>query len=178
MTTDIGGAPDSRSKWLYRGLVASLALNLLFAGGLGAAAWHHRHGPRGDDVGLMGFARELPGERQKVVREDIAAARLTIRPLRTAVREAWDDANSVLTLEPFDKDKYKASMDKLTEAEGRFKSAIASVLADTAAKLTPEERKSLQGWRERRRPHMLGHHGHRDGGDRDDKSASEPGDKK
>jgi uncharacterized membrane protein len=178
MTVEIGGSPDTRSKWLYRGLVASLALNLLFAGGLGAAAWHHRHGPRGDDTGLMGFARELPGDRQTMVREDIAAARLTIRPLRKAVRESWDEANAVLTQEPFDKEKYIAAMGKLTESEGRFKSAIASALADTAAKLTPEERKSLQGWREKRRPHMFGHHGHRDGVDRDVKGAEEPDDKK
>jgi uncharacterized membrane protein len=178
MTTDIGGVPETRTKWLYRGLVASLALNLLFAGGLGRAAWHHRHGPRGDDTGLMGFARQLPQDRQKIVQEDIAAARLVILPLRKAVREAWDDANLVLTAEPFDKDKYKASMDKLTDTEGRFKAAIASALADTAAKLTPEERKNLQGWREMRRPHMFGHHGHRDGTDRDDKGTAEPDDKK
>jgi uncharacterized membrane protein len=140
-----------------------LAVNLLFVGGFGAAAWHHRHGPRGDDIGLMGFAHELPGDRQKIVRDDIKAARQTIRPLRQAVRDAWDEANKVLTVEPFDKDKYKAAMGKLTEAETQFKSAIATALAETAAKLTPEERVSLQGWRERRRPHMFGQHGHRDG---------------
>jgi uncharacterized membrane protein len=159
MTTENGGAARGRSRWLYGGLVASLAVNLLFVGGFGAAAWHHRHGHRGDDAGLMGFTRELPADRQKVLRDDIAAARQTIRPLRVAAREAWDQANAVLTAEPFDKDKYKAAMDKLTEAEGRFKSAISAALADTAAKLTPEERRGLQSWRERRRPHILGRHG-------------------
>jgi uncharacterized membrane protein len=178
MTTDIGGVPETRSKWLYRGLVASLALNLLFAGGLGAAAWHHRHGPRGDDIGLMGFARQLPQDRQKIVLEDITTARQTIRPLRKAVREAWDDANAVLTQEPFDKEKYKASMARLTDTETRHKTAVASALADTAAKLTAEERKSLQVWREKRRPHMFGRHGHREGADRDDKSTAAPDDKK
>lgn len=162
MTTEISPAPQERSRWLYRGLVASLALNLLFAGGMGAAAWHHRHGSRGDDFGLMGFARQLTGDRQKMVRDDVAAARVTIRPLRKAVREAWDDANKLLTAEPFDKDKYKAAMDRLTETEGRFKSAIASALADTAAKLTPEERRSLQEWREIRRPHMFKRHWRQD----------------
>jgi uncharacterized membrane protein len=163
MTTENGGATQGRSRWLYGGLIASLALNLLFVGGFGAAAWHHRHGPRGDDMGLMGFARELPADRQKLLRDDIAAARQTIRPLRVAARDAWDEANAALTAEPFDKDKYKAAMDKLTETEGRFKSAMASAFADTAAKLTPEERRSLQSWRERRRPHILGRHGHSDG---------------
>jgi uncharacterized membrane protein len=163
MTMDSGGAPVRRSRWVKIGIVASLALNLLFAGGLAAAAWHHRHGGRGDDSGLMGFARGLPAERQKMVRDDVAAARLTIRPLRKAVREAWNESNALLTAEPFDKDKYRAGVDKLTDAESRFKTAIAAALADTAAKLTPEERRNLQGWREKRRPHMFGGHGRRDG---------------
>lgn len=180
MTNDTGGiqgsAPVGRARWLRMGIIASLALNLLFAGGLAAAAWHHRHrSPGGDDIGLMGFTRELPAERQKMVRDDIAAARLTIRPLRKAAREAWNESNALLTAEPFDKDKYKASMDKLTDAEGRFKAAIATALADTAAKLTPEERSRLQGWREKRRPHMFGHRGNREGRDDDGKAPGDNG---
>ena len=176
MTNDTGSVPGSvpgrRSRWMRMGITASLALNLLFAGGLAAAAWHHRHrGPGGDDIGLMGFTRELPAERQKMVRDDIAAARQTIRPLRKAAREAWNESNALLTAEPFDKDKYRASMDKLTDAEGRFKAAIATALADTAAKLTPEERSRLQGWREKRRPHMFGHRGNREGPDADGKGS-------
>jgi uncharacterized membrane protein len=173
MTMDTGVTPVRRSRWVSIGIVASLALNLLFAGGLAAAAWHHRHHrPGGNEFGLMGFARDLPADRQKLVRDDIAAARQTIRPLRRAVRDAWVESNSLLTVEPFDKDKYRASIDKLTEAEGRFKSAVAAALADTAAKLTVEERRTLQSWREKRRPH--GRRGHRD---EDRAGSSAPDDK-
>lgn len=165
MTTDTGGAPQGRSRWMTAALVASLALNLVFIGGAARAIWHHKHdgGRRGDDAGLFGFVRNLPSERAALVRGDLELARQTVRPMRKAVRDAWYEANTVLTTEPFDKDKYKAAMDRLTEAEGRFKAAIAASLADTAAKLTPEERVKLQGWREKRRPHVFGRHGRHDG---------------
>lgn len=167
--TDTGSAPQGRSSWFRAGIIASLALNLLFIGGLGAAAWRHRHGPRGDDMGLAGFARQLPSERQTLVRGDVEAAKQVIRPLRKAVRDAWTESNALLTAEPFDKDKFKAALDRLTEAEARLKSAATAALVDTAAKLTADERRSLQAWREKRRPRMFGRHGHRNGRDDDDK---------
>jgi uncharacterized membrane protein len=174
--TDTSSAPRGRSGWFRAGIIASLALNLLFIGGLGAAAWRHRHGPRGDDMGLAGFARRLPAERQTLVRGDVDAAKQVIRPLRKAVREAWTESNALLTAEPFDKGKFKAALDKLTEAETRFKSAATAALVDTAAKLTAEERRSLQGWREKRRPRMFGRHGHRNGRDDDgDNKGDGPG---
>jgi Spy/CpxP family protein refolding chaperone len=171
----LGGAPRERSRWIYAGLIASLALNLLFIGGLAKAFWHHRHGGgRHGDGGLMGFVHKLPADRQAVVRGDIEAARALIRPMRQSVRDAWAETNAVLTAEPFDKDKYKAAVDKLTEAEGKIRAAIASSLVETAAKLTPEERKRMQSWREKRRSHFMGRFGRHDGkgpeggpGDRD-----------
>ena len=174
MTIETDSAPERRSRWLYAGLIASLALNLLFIGGVARAKWHHRHeGGRHGDAGLIGFVNQLPADRQSLVRGDVEAARETIRPLRKAVRDAWSDANMALTAEPFDKDKYKAAVDRLTEAESRFKAAVAASLADTAAKLTPEERSRLQGWREKRRPDIFGRHGRHDGkgreGGRDDR---------
>jgi uncharacterized membrane protein len=166
MTMESGGAAAPGSRRLYVGLIASLALNVLFIGGVAAAMWHHRHGPgggrHGGESSMMGFARELSGDRQKLVRDDIAAARQTVRPLRKSVSDAWFEANTVLTQEPFDKDKYKAAMDRVTEAEGRFKMAVSAALADTAAKLTADERRALQQWREKRRPRMFGRHGYRD----------------
>lgn len=119
----------------------------------------------------MGFALQLPDARQKIVRDDIAAARQAIRPLRLTVREARDEANSVLSMEPFDKDRYMASMDKVSEAESRLRRAMASALAETAAKLTPEERVRLRAWREKRRSHMFGGHGRREGLGHDDGEA-------
>jgi uncharacterized membrane protein len=151
--------PPRQSRWLFPALIASLALNLLFIGGIGAAAWqkkHHRGHGFGADFGLMGFVRELPDDRAAVVREQITKARESTRPLKKAVREAWRDANATLTVEPFDKEKFKAAMARASDAESQFKAAIAGGLADMAEKLTAEERAKLQAWREKRSPRLFG----------------------
>ena len=153
-------------RWLYAVLIASLAVNLLFIGGVGAAYWHHRghgHG-RGDDFGMMGFARDLPPERQKLVRDQVTVTREAMRPLRRALRDAWADSNKVLTAEPFDKEALKAAMARQAEAEGKFKTAISAMFADTAEKLLPEERRQLQAWREKHKSRMFGRHGRGDDG--------------
>lgn len=151
--------PPRQSRWLFPALIASLALNLLVVGGIGAAAWqkkHHRGHGFGSDFGLMGFVRELPDDRRAVVREQIKKAREATRPLKKSVREAWREANATLTVEPFDKEKFKAAMAKASDVESQFKAAIASGLADIAENLTPEERAQLQAWREKRKPRLFG----------------------
>ncbi len=173
MTTEPGdaaqdaarGVPARLPRWLYPALIASMAINLLFVGGVGAAFWHHRQGPgghgRGGDFGLMGFVRELPRERQTFVRDQLTAARQMLRPLRKAVRDAWDQSNTALAAEPFDKEALKAALAQQTDAESKFKSAMTSALAETAEQLKPEERRLLQTWREKQKKRMFGRHGRR-----------------
>jgi uncharacterized membrane protein len=145
-------------------LVASLAVNLLFAGGVAASVWRHHHGfGHGDrasrgEFPLLGFVRDLPADRQQAVRDQLMAARDKVQPLRKDVRDAWDASNSILTVEPFDKAKAKEAVTRLLDAESKFKLAVTDVLLDTAEKLTPEERRKLQEWRERRRPGAFGRH--------------------
>lgn len=163
MTTQTGGSGEGRSRWFNILLIASLALNLLFIGGLAKAAWHHRHGWH-DGQGFMGFARDLPPDRRKMLRDDFKAARDALEPLRQKTRDLWSEANKILVEEPFDKAKYKAAMDSVTEAEGQLKSAIRAAISETAAKLTPEERRALQAWREERKSRMFGKRHKRDEG--------------
>ena len=156
MTADVDHIAPRRSRLLYPGLVASLALNLLFIGGIAAAVWHHHHERgRGGEPGLLGFVKELAPERQDGVRREIAAAREGMKDLRASVRQSWLDANALVTVEPFDKDKLKAALAKLAEVESRYKATLNNALAETAGTLSPEERKLLQAWREKRRPRLL-----------------------
>ena len=168
--TDAADLSQRRPRWLYPAFIASLALNLLVIGGRGAAAWHHRHGHggfgRGFDKGLMGFVRALPADRQQIVRADFEAAREIIRPLRASVQDAFKDSAAALTADPFDRDRLKVSMDRLAEAESRLKTAMGASLGETASKLSADERRLLQGWREKMRP-GLGRGGHGDGPGRD-----------
>jgi uncharacterized membrane protein len=175
-TREPGGPPGAKPRWLYAGMIASLALNVLLIGGVGAAVWRHGHrgGPgRGNDFGLMGFIKDLPADRQSIVTSDVANARETLRPLRRALREAWSESSAALTADPFDKDKLRAAMARLVEAETRLKTAISTALGDTAEKLTAGERRALQAWREQRRPRMFGHRRHDGGGTRDGPGAGE-----
>lgn len=168
MTDQQPSVAPKRPRWLFPVLIASLALNLLFIGGFATAAWHHRKGPpRSGDYGLLGFVKGLPAERQAVVSEQVTAARDAIRPLRRAVRDKWSETNSLMTVEPFDKEKFKSSMAELAEAEARYVAAVRDALAATAEKLTPDERRLLQNWREKRRPGSSRHHKGRDASDDD-----------
>jgi uncharacterized membrane protein len=146
-------AQGGRSRLLYPGLIFSLALNLLFLGGIGAAIWHHqnmqkKHG----DYGLMRFAKDLPSARQDAFRQQVANARSSYKGQWDSVRTAWIEGNDLLTAEPFDKDKFKAAMAKLRQAENDYKTNLNNSFADIAASFTPEERKLLQSWRAKRKP--------------------------
>jgi uncharacterized membrane protein len=172
-----GGTAVAKPRWLYAGLVASLAMNVLLIGGVGAAVWRHGHMGggmgRGKDFGLTGFIKDLPPERQPIVAADVAKARETLRPLRRALREAWSESSAALTADPFDKEKLRAAMARLVEAETRLRTVIATAVGDTAEKLTASERRALQAWREQRRARMFGHHGHDGGGPHDGSGSGE-----
>lgn len=154
MTIEDNRPSRARQRAINSALFVSLAVNLLFVGGFATAAWTHRHdAPR--EPGLLGFVKELPVDRQEAARAEIAAARESMKDLRALVRTTWIDANTLLTAEPFDKEKFKTALVKLEDAEARYKLALYGALADTAEKLTPAERKLLQTWREKRRPKLL-----------------------
>ena len=78
-----------------------------------------------------------------------------MKDLRAAVRQSWVDANALLTAEPFDKEKFKAALMQLGDVEARYKTSLNNALAETASSSTPDERKLLQAWREKRRPRLL-----------------------
>jgi uncharacterized membrane protein len=151
-------SPGKFKRW---GLIASLALNLLLIGLIAGGIWRVRHHGQilGGDLGLMGFVRHLPADRQPEIREQLLSAGKNLMPLRKDVQEAWMMANSVLATEPFDKETLKAALAKSRETTARVEEAMASVFAETAAKLTPTERKALQAWREKHKPRFFGRHG-------------------
>jgi uncharacterized membrane protein len=148
----------TRPRYLYPGLIASLAVNLLFVGFLVTAFWHHLHEPAPPPPharGFMGFVNQLAPDRQETIGKQVLAARESMKGLRSDVRTSWLDANALLSAEPFDKEKFLAALMKVRSAEDRFKTAIYNTVANTAGELTPDERKLLQKWREKRHARML-----------------------
>lgn len=155
-TAESNGAGERmRPRWMFYLLLASLALNLLFVAGAATAAWRfHHHGGKhfgGHQAGgLKGFVRQLPADRRRELGADMRAARETLRPTRDEIRSAWDKVNAVIGKDPFDRAAADAAIAELSAAEARFKSGLSNVLLNTAAKLTADERKQYQAWREAR----------------------------
>jgi uncharacterized membrane protein len=126
-------------------------LNLLFIGGIATAVWHHREQYR-RLPGLLDFVERLPPGRQDAVRTEVTAARAALDGLREKLRSSWLATNALLTAEPFDKEKFKAALAQLREIEDQYKTSINDAMAETAATLSPDERKMLQEWRVKRHP--------------------------
>lgn len=159
MTLETGdGAPRASGfNWPRALLIASLAINLLFIGGFARAVWHHRFNR---EHGLMNFARQLPDERRKSFRDEVIEARKKIAPLRTGLRADWLESNKVLTEEPFDKEKFRASLGKVAESEKQLRLQIYDAVTDAAANMSADERRAFQHWREQRHGRRFGHHRH------------------
>lgn len=155
MTVDGNPSSSRRSRLLYPALIVSLALNLLFIGGMAAAAWHFNKRHARGEFGLLAFTRQLPPEHQDAFRKQVLEARASLKDEREAVRSAWLDVNAMLTSEPFDKEKLKTALAKLRETEGQFRAGLNNSFAEIAESVTPEERKLLQAWRDKRKPNFL-----------------------
>jgi len=154
MTSDTVPAKPT-GRWLRIALIVSLALNVLIIGGVasGLIFSHHygwdRHGRRHSL--LLRFAETLPAEQADAIRKTVLSERSALDPLRKAKREARDAARSVLTTEPFDLQKFRAALDRIAEADAKEKRARMTIFADTVANFTPEERRQLHDWFEKRR---------------------------
>ncbi|MBS0250605.1 MAG: periplasmic heavy metal sensor [Proteobacteria bacterium] len=164
MTVNVDQArPAGPPRYLYPSFIASLALNLLFIGLFATAVWHHHEEDKTRNRGFLGFVSQLPPDTQAEIRQQVLEKRAAMKGLRENIRKTWVDANAMLTEEPFDKAKFLAALMQLRTAEDAFKGAIYNAVADTAVQLTPDQRKLLQEWREKRHAFMLNRHGPPDG---------------
>lgn len=152
---DQSPAPVQGHSRLRLFLMISLALNLLVIGALiGTAGWRkygHWHGVRGEDFGLIGFARALPGERGDAVRKLLKDGRSSLKPLKREIFAAREAAAEVLGAEPYNRDALKAAIEKIGDAERTFKDSGLTVFLNAVEQMTPEERRALsEKWKKKR----------------------------
>jgi uncharacterized membrane protein len=162
MTSDNAEGPShGRGAFNLRvALMASLALNVLIIGAVAGTLLMSRFHWKSHEfkgAGLAGFARTLPSERGDVIRHKLESEKSVLAPLRQEERQARDAARSVLMTEPFDVEKFKAALDRAVDADAKEKRARMALFAETAATLTPEERRQLHNWFEKRRKHYRAH---------------------
>lgn len=160
MTTDTAGSAEVRTpreRRLRQLLIGSFAVNLLVLGAVGGTAisrWHGGH-PRGssstEDYGLWSFARELPSDRRKEVRKAIRAERDVLQPLYIEIENSRIAAARLLTVEPFDRVAFQQALDRLADSENKLKQTALSVVLKTSDSLSPDERRALGVWWEKRK---------------------------
>ena len=154
--TDATSAPASCRK-LRLALMASLALNVLIIGLVAGTLCFSRLGPGHDGPGpkgsgLFGFAHTLPRERSDMIRQKLADSKPNMETLRQGIRDARLGVRTALIAEPFDQAKVNDALESVVQAEANEKRAKVAVLADTVSQLTPEERRQLHDWLEKKRP--------------------------
>lgn len=155
--SETSATPDASAsrgpRWVWILLVVSLAGNLLLVGLIAGAAWlrHQSGGPIAAAAGPFGFIRALPRERREALRQESREQIAGLRPLWQTVREARREAERALAAEPFDAGTFLAAQRRVVDAEHAARLAGSKLLADAAAKLTPDERRRMARWFERGR---------------------------
>ncbi len=155
MTIDSGAGPGRKTIFNLRfALMVSLALNVLIIGAVAGAflmgRHHHGHGHWHKGGPLAGFARTLPDERGDALRQQIESNQKKLEPFRQEENAARDEARSVLMTEPFDLEKFKAALAHKADADAKEKRARMEQFAEMVATLSPEERRQLHNWFEKR----------------------------
>jgi len=154
MTTETVPSPGTYRKLRYA-LMGSLALNVLIIGAVAGTLCFkrppHADGPRGGGV-LMGFAHTLPRERSDMIRQKFADSRSNMETIRRSILDARAGVRAALIAEPFDQAKFSAALDGIVDAKTKEQRARVTLFGETVGQLTPEERRQLQDWLEKRRP--------------------------
>lgn len=181
------GAGGTGAGWVKLALIGSLALNLLVAGGALGSWWTHGHlggglagrGPGGsrgsEEVGISGFARQLPPERRQLIRKILHDNKQNFAPLREEVRSARKATAGVLASEPFDAAKLREAFAAIDAAEARLRSAARESVIKSAESMTPDERRALSAWWQERKPGLFRERGPRAGGERRRRRDGPPG---
>jgi Spy/CpxP family protein refolding chaperone len=142
-------APRRWTKVLF---VASLAINLLVVGAIGAALiGAHRGvglfgGPVVGSPNLLAFLRTLPHERRDSIWHATASERKGLLPLRKELRRMRDDVHRAIVSEPFDQEKFAAAVKAFDETEARLRQSAQGLIVAVANRLTPDERLAYVKW--------------------------------
>jgi Spy/CpxP family protein refolding chaperone len=87
-----------------------------------------------------------------MIRQKLADSKPNMETLRQGIRDARLGVRTALIAEPFDQAKVNDALESVVQAEANEKRAKVAVFADTVSQLTPEERRQLHDWLEKKRP--------------------------
>jgi uncharacterized membrane protein len=140
---------SSRSRWLVIVLLASLGVNLFFAGRFSA---RHTFGPPPPDPATMlphlidDLASVLAEPDTNVLRQVFRSHEAEIRARSAAVRRAHDSVRDALDHEPFEEATLLAALDDVKAKDEALREVMQQAMIETATKISPEARHKLASW--------------------------------
>lgn len=136
----------SQIRWL---LVASLALNLMFATALGTWLLTHRMHSSGGSLSSAGFPspralhRHLNDAEQTALRAALETRRAQFREQSREARRARRDVERALLAEPFERDALDDAMRRVRAHSGGLAEHAQQAIVDLAASMDGEGRQRL-----------------------------------
>ena len=158
MSSETNNAPVKRRRaprWLWIGFLVSVAINLLVVGFAVGALWHHKAGKAYRDRGAPrhfgAFLWRLPKERREMFKRKFRERRPEFKGFREDIRVARQEAEELLSKQPFDKASFAEANRKLHEARARLRGAQFGMFPEIAELMTAEERALFLEWRRKHR---------------------------
>ncbi len=127
-------------------LVLSVCLNVFVAGLVVGRATGGSGGAapgRASGGGLERFMATVPAEARPVIRRALRENRRGLQDMVAAVRDARQDAASVVAREPFDQAEFEAAMATVRDRSEALQAAVHAIIAEALSDLTPELRSEM-----------------------------------
>jgi len=138
----------SEKGWIKAALVFSLALNLLFVGGILGAGWmRHKHGlgEHGGppDIMLNHMLKHLPDDKRQLILARIATHRQIMRPAIANMRTRRKELRNALEAEPFSRASVRKAVLGLNLSRRAVIEARTGLLVSILEPLTGAERRKI-----------------------------------
>ncbi|MCF6199276.1 MAG: periplasmic heavy metal sensor [Hyphomicrobiaceae bacterium] len=149
LAPDTISPPTTSAKgWMKAVLVFSLALNLLFIGGILGAGWmRHKHGSGRHggppDFVIKHLLKHLPDDKQQVILARIAAHRQVLRPVIATILTRRKELKEALGAEPFSSARVREAALQLNMSRRAILDAKTELLVRILEPLTATERRKI-----------------------------------
>jgi hypothetical protein len=157
MSLPINAKSSSRIRYL---LLASLTLNLAFAGAAGAMAVQHSRTPpplqavaginRSVAVRFDRIAATLPAGDARIMRQEFRTEAVKLAIAETEIRLSKEAVRESLRAQPFDPTAVRKAMAETNAARDRFYELVHDVVSAATVKMSAAGRETLADWPEKR----------------------------
>ncbi len=140
------------NRLLIWGLLASIALNLLFIGGI-TSNWLNRPNVQVMPANLGWIVRDLDEETRQRLRPQLEQYGDRMRPMRGQMFRAQREVNRLMTMDPLDREAILAAFDRLRQANIAYQEITHEQTIGVFQQLNAEQRqRALRFINERRNP--------------------------